>query len=91
MFTFTHTKIPRLTILGAQITCAQNRYTAVQTDLKYPVAEPEEKLTQSKLLSKRLLFYYDNNYRFFYTRHNTLTLKFHLFASDQGQSLIRLG
>ena len=80
MFTFTHTKIPRLTILGAQITCAQNRYTAVQTDLKYPVAEPEEKLTQSKLLSKRLLFYYDNNYRFFYTRQNTLTYFIYLLA-----------
>ena len=87
MFTFTHTKIPRLTILGAQITCAQNRYTAVQTDLKYPVAEPEEKLTQSKLLSKRLLFYYDNNYKI-KTKYFDL---FHLFASDQGQSLIRLG
>ena len=56
MFTFTHKKFSRLTILGAQIRCAQNRYTAVQTDLKYRVTEPEEKLTQSKLLSKRLLF-----------------------------------
>ena len=36
MFIFQNKKkIPDLPYLGAQIRCAQNRYTAVQTELKY--------------------------------------------------------
>ena len=31
---------PGLPNLGAQIRCAHNRYTAVQTDLKYPLVHP---------------------------------------------------
>ena len=38
MFTFTiKSYFPGLPNLGAQIGCAQNQYTAVQTDLKYPL------------------------------------------------------
>ena len=35
MFTFTKKNSPGLHVLGGQIRCAQNRYTAVQMDLKY--------------------------------------------------------
>ena len=37
MFTFTKIFFPVLLNLGAQIRCAWNRCTAVQTDLKYPL------------------------------------------------------
>ena len=37
MFTFTKFFFPVLLNLGAQIRCAWNRCTAVQTDLKYPL------------------------------------------------------
>ena len=37
MFTFTKKKFPGLTVLGAQVRCAQNWYIAVQIDLKYPL------------------------------------------------------
>ena len=42
MFTFTKTVFPDLTYLGAQIRCAQNRLTAVQTDLKYPLNDKSQ-------------------------------------------------
>ena len=38
MFTFTKKNFPGLPNLGTQIRGAQNRYTAVQIDLKYPLA-----------------------------------------------------
>ena len=38
MFTFTKNIFLNLPNLGAQIRCAQNRYIAVQTDLKYPLS-----------------------------------------------------
>ena len=38
MFTFTiKSYFPGLPNLGAQIRCAQNQYTAFQTDLKHPL------------------------------------------------------
>ena len=37
MFTFTKNIFPGLPNLGSHIRCAQNQYTAVQTDLKYPL------------------------------------------------------
>ena len=37
MFTFTKVFFPGLPNLGAQIRCTQNRYIAVQKDLKYPL------------------------------------------------------
>ena len=43
MFTFTKTFPPGLPKLGALIRCSQNRYTAVQTDLKYPLLFPAVK------------------------------------------------
>ena len=35
MFTFTNNFFPDLPNMGTKIKCAQNRYTAVQTDPKY--------------------------------------------------------
>ena len=37
LLTFTKNFSPCLLSLGAQIRCAQNQYTADQTDLKYPL------------------------------------------------------
>ena len=37
MVAFTKSFFPGLPNLGAQIRCAQNWYSAVQTDLKYPL------------------------------------------------------
>ena len=38
MFTCTKIFFPSLPNLGAQIRCAQNQYTPVQMDLKYPLS-----------------------------------------------------
>ena len=38
-FLFRRSFFPGLPNLGSQIRCAQNRYTAVQIDLKYPFAD----------------------------------------------------
>ena len=38
MFTFTKFFFPGLPNLDAQIRCAQNQYTPVQSDPKYPLA-----------------------------------------------------
>ena len=88
---FFTTKVGDLTNLGAQISCAQNRYTAVQMDLKYPLLNKDSVLLKPRNVTKRLYqsttnwaFYLplsrsNDNTGFKSRRHNQMGLLYKIF------------